>query len=146
MSEPSNNFSRLIKDENARTCSSRELGAAEPAALLRDEPGVPADRDARGAGASVRGTPGGGGHPGVPLWDQADPVHPRPRAEDLLLRDALWDGHRCGRMLPVQGLSRCVCVCVCVCVCTLVVNLSVSNNNQNRKRNREQLIKGKVTR
>lgn len=78
-----------LKDEDARPRCSREPGAAEPAALLRGEPGVRADRDARGPGAAVRGTPGSGGHRGVPLRDQADPVHPRPRAEDVLLRNTV---------------------------------------------------------
>lgn len=55
------------KDENARTCSRRDLGAVEPTALLRHGPGVPANRHASGPGASVRGTPGGGGHRGLPM-------------------------------------------------------------------------------
>ncbi len=67
MSEPNYKFCRLSKGESAWTGSPAERGPAEPAVLLRDEPGVRADRDACGPGATVRGTPGGGGHRGVPL-------------------------------------------------------------------------------
>lgn len=105
----------LAEDENTRTSSRRELGAAAPAALLRDESRVRADRDARGPGAPVRGAPGGGGDRGLQLRDQADAVHPCARTQDALLRDAVWDCDRRGWMLPVQGLTRCVFVCVCVC-------------------------------
>lgn len=105
MSDPNliNTYSPAAqKDEDGRARGSRELGEADPPpSLLRDEPGLRAGRGACGPGASVRGPPGGGGDPGVPLRGPADPVHPRPRTQDLLLRDALRDGHRRGRMLQV---------------------------------------------
>lgn len=105
-------FSDLCKDADSGTCSSREPGDAESAALLRLEPGVRADRDASGPAAAVGRAPGGGSDRGVPLRDQAEPVHPCPGAEDLLRRDAVRDRHRRGRMLPVQGVTRCVSMSV----------------------------------
>lgn len=101
-------MSELTKAEKPRNRSPGESAAEPPAAPLRREPSVRTHRDACGPRAAVRGAPGGGGDRGVPLWDQAEPVRPRTRTEDLLLRDALWDSHRRWRMLRVQGLARCV--------------------------------------
>lgn len=104
----------LISDGKTQSCSSREPGAAGPAALLRPQHGVWAHWNAGGAGAFVWGALGSRGHRGVSLRAQAVPVYPRPSATDLLLRDAVWDRHRCRRMLPIKGGPRCVWVCVYV--------------------------------
>lgn len=98
----------LTKDEDTGTGCCRQSTCTEPTALLWGEPGVWADRNASGPGASVGGTSGGGGHRRVPLRDQAEPVHPRPCTKNILLWDAIRGGHRRGRMLQVQGLPRCV--------------------------------------
>lgn len=123
---------RLAEDENARTSSRRAPGAAAPAALLRGEPRVRADRDARGPGAPVRGAPGGGGDPGLQLRDQADAVHPCARTPDVLLRDAVWDCDRRGWMLPVQGLTRCVCVCARLPAASLFALSSKASRQEER--------------
>lgn len=108
-------ISALKSDGKKQSFSSREAGDAGAAALLRPQHGVWAHRNAGGAGAFVWGAPGSRSHRGVSLWAQAVPVYPSPSATDLLLRNTIWDCHRCRRMLPIKGGPRCVWACVHVC-------------------------------
>lgn len=107
-------ISALISDGKTQSCSFREPRAAGSAALLRPQHGVWAHRNAGRAGAFVWGAPASRGHRGVSLRAQAVPVYPRPSATDLLLRDTIWDRHRCRRMLPIKGGPRWVWACVYV--------------------------------
>lgn len=102
----------LNKDEDTWTRCFTERRSAEPPAFMRRDSGVWADWDASGSASSVRGTSRSGGHRGLSLWDQAGPVHPSSRTEDILLWNTVWDSHWRGRMFPVERIPRCVCVVV----------------------------------
>lgn len=80
-------MSELTNAEEPRSSSPGEPAAEPGAALLWREQSVRAHRDARGPRAAFRGPARGGGDRGVSLRDQAEPVCPRARAQDLLLRD-----------------------------------------------------------
>lgn len=82
-------MSKLTKAEEPRSRSPGEPAAEPSAALLRHEQSVRTHGDACGPRAAVRGAPGGGGDRGVSLRHQAEPVCPRSRTEDLLLRDTI---------------------------------------------------------